>query len=191
MTDALADAYDSLMDHHGSAPVLTVLARESSRTVIPLNELLRAAAPLGGPQRLGALRDLLMSLQPLLLRVNPGAAEEMVGFRHPSIAAHVLTRDRGHVAVQELELFFDHELPLIRRNAVADHLDDCSNCMELAYGVEGIKSIVARRGGGDRAPDALRDRIFEAVRHEATVRQGGPDQESTVKSTPSARHQED
>jgi hypothetical protein len=84
--EVLARAYDSLMDREGAAPVLAALANASA--VVPVAELRQAIGSIG----IGELRDLLMALQPLLLRVDPGTDDELVGFRHPTIAEHVRSR---------------------------------------------------------------------------------------------------
>jgi mycothiol system anti-sigma-R factor len=151
MKDVLARAYDTLMDREGAAPVLAALANASA--VVGFADLRQAVGPIG----IGELRDLLMALQPLLLRVDPGTDDELVGFRHPTIAEHVRGR-RGHLTEDELWLFLDHEVDLERAAEIRLHLDDCAECLEIVGNMEAFKATVAR-AGGDRAPDELKARI--------------------------------
>lgn len=92
MKPALAQAYDRLMDRTGTTALLAALAETGPGRTLPITDLLEAVSALGGPSRLGPLRDQLMALQPLLLRLDPGTDEEQVGFRHPEIAARARAR---------------------------------------------------------------------------------------------------
>lgn len=56
-------------------------------------------------------------------------------------------------------LFLDDELDAERRAAVQRHLDDCSPCLAEAGIDKKLKELLARKCGGDIAPDHLRDRI--------------------------------
>ena len=155
MTDVLRRTYDALMDRPGATDVLAALAD---------GELVRVAelsGALGVP--LGQLRDRLMALQPLLLRVDPGTADELVGVRHPSIAEHIQARTREHITEDELWLYFDDELPDDRRATIAAHLDYCDVCAETALGIDILKRTVARCGG-ERAPAELVHRIRASIR---------------------------
>ncbi|MEV6913025.1 hypothetical protein [Amycolatopsis sp. NPDC051071] len=116
------------------------------------------------------MRDQLMALQPLLLRIEPGTEQEQVGFRHPAIAAQVRARhgsgrstitsiDTPHHDVHELQELFDHEAPEPYSGGIRDHLDECDACLATYSALEKIKQKTARSGGGDRAPEGLRDRI--------------------------------
>lgn len=55
--------------------------------------------------------------------------------------------------------FLDDELDPERRAAVQRHLDECSPCLEEAGIDSKLKALLARKCGGDRAPDDLRARI--------------------------------
>ena len=179
MKPALADAYDRLMDRAGTAPLLAALADIAPGRTLPITDLLPAVSALGGPSRLGPLRDQLMALQPLLLRVEPGTDEERVGFRHPEIAAHVRTRepDRSagttndpHCTVAELSLFIDGETSA--STETREHLDECIFCRETYAALEKIKQKVARCAGGEHAPEELRSRLIASVRQTVAKRGG-------------------
>jgi mycothiol system anti-sigma-R factor len=124
--------------------------------VISVAELRQAVGPIG----IGELRDLLMALQPLLLRVDPGTDDELVGFRHPTIAERVRQQ---HLAQDELWLFVDNELDRERAAEIRLHLDECPECLEIVGEMLALKATIAR-AGGDRAPDELKARIRAAVR---------------------------
>lgn len=55
--------------------------------------------------------------------------------------------------------FLDDELDPERRAAVQRHLDECSPCLEEAGIDRKLKELLARKCGGEHAPEALRQRI--------------------------------
>lgn len=56
-------------------------------------------------------------------------------------------------------LYLDNECDESHRAVVRQHLDECSPCLRL-YGIEqDVKELVARKCGGDIAPDSLRERL--------------------------------
>jgi mycothiol system anti-sigma-R factor len=55
--------------------------------------------------------------------------------------------------------FLDDELDPERRAAVQRHLDGCSPCLEEAGIDTKLKALLARKCGGDHAPEDLRRRI--------------------------------
>ena len=60
--------------------------------------------------------------------------------------------------------FLDHETDDERRAVIAEHLDDCSSCLRQ-FGIEQeVKLLVARRCGGERAPEALRVSVLTRLR---------------------------
>ena len=192
MKPALADAYDRLMDQVGAAPLLTALAETGPGQTLPITDLLSAVSVLGGPSRLGLLRDQLMALQPLLLRIEPGTEEERVGFRHPEIAAHVRTRGQTrstettndpHYPVDELSLFLDRECNSERDAELREHLEECAPCLETYGALELLKQKVARSAGGDRAPAELRNRILAGLRR-TTERAAPPPLSTRARRTP-------
>ncbi|NMH97240.1 mycothiol system anti-sigma-R factor [Pseudonocardia acidicola] len=78
----------------------------------------------------------------------------------------------------EVWLFLDHECDQSRRELLARHLDECAPCL-AEYGLdEKLKTLLARKCGGEHAPDALKDRLRQQIRHtvlehaEVTVESG-------------------
>lgn len=64
----------------------------------------------------------------------------------------------------EVWLFLDHECDAERRRLLEHHLDECSPCLSR-YGIEEqLKQLLARKCGGDHAPEGLRDRLRESIR---------------------------
>ena len=79
----------------------------------------------------------------------------------------------------EVWLFLDHECDQSRRELLARHLDECAPCL-AEYGIdEKLKTLLARKCGGEHAPDALKDRLRQQIRH-AVLEQA----EVTVESGP-------
>jgi mycothiol system anti-sigma-R factor len=61
--------------------------------------------------------------------------------------------------LNEVYLFLDLECSDQRRAAIQHHIDECRSCLR-EYGIEQeVRAIVARCCGGDRAPEALRERL--------------------------------
>jgi mycothiol system anti-sigma-R factor len=70
--------------------------------------------------------------------------------------------DCGEI-LNEVYLFLDLECSDDRRDAIREHLDSCSHCLQ-EYGIEQeVKALVARCCGADRAPDELRDRLRQKI----------------------------
>jgi mycothiol system anti-sigma-R factor len=66
--------------------------------------------------------------------------------------------------LEEVYLYLDGEMDASRRTLVRQHLDECSPCLRQ-FGVEHeVKMLVARRCGGDRAPDSVRIAVLEKLR---------------------------
>ncbi len=64
----------------------------------------------------------------------------------------------------EVWLYLDHECAGERRELLQQHLDECSPCLSQ-YGLEEqVKELLARKCGGDQAPEALRQRLRESIR---------------------------
>jgi mycothiol system anti-sigma-R factor len=64
----------------------------------------------------------------------------------------------------EVWLFLDHECDQARRELLRRHLDECNPCL-AAYGIEEkLKTLLARKCGGEQAPNGLRDRLREQIR---------------------------
>jgi len=78
----------------------------------------------------------------------------------------------------EVWLFLDRECDQQRRELLRKHLDECHPCL-AAYGIEEkLKQLLARKCGGEHAPDGLRARLRDQIRSavleqtEVTVERG-------------------
>ncbi|MGH3773996.1 MAG: mycothiol system anti-sigma-R factor [Pseudonocardiaceae bacterium] len=64
----------------------------------------------------------------------------------------------------QLWLFLDNECDHERRDLLRRHLEDCGSCL-AEFGLEGhLKALLARKCGGDHAPDALKQRLRQSIR---------------------------
>ncbi|MGH3768707.1 MAG: mycothiol system anti-sigma-R factor [Pseudonocardiaceae bacterium] len=79
----------------------------------------------------------------------------------------------------EVWLFLDNECDRERRELLRRHLDECSPCLEEFGLEEHLKALLARKCGGDHAPDTLKQRLRESIR-EIMVRQAVLSNEVTV-----------
>ena len=69
-----------------------------------------------------------------------------------------------HDVLNEVFLYLDGEIDSDRRRLIRDHLDECSPCLRQ-FGIEQeVKLLVARRCGGERAPEALRVSVMARLR---------------------------
>jgi mycothiol system anti-sigma-R factor len=82
--------------------------------------------------------------------------------------------------LSELWLFLDNECDHQRRELLRRHLDECSPCLEEFGLEEHLKALLARKCGGDHAPDALRQRLRQSIR-EIMLRQAVLGAEVAVK----------
>jgi mycothiol system anti-sigma-R factor len=74
--------------------------------------------------------------------------------------------------LSEVWLFLDHECDEKRRRLLEQHLDECSPCLEQ-YGIEEhLKVLLARKCGGEHAPETLKQRLRAQIR-KTVVEQGG------------------
>jgi mycothiol system anti-sigma-R factor len=64
----------------------------------------------------------------------------------------------------EVWLFLDHECDGNRRELLQKHLDECSPCLEQFGIEEHLKVLLARKCGGEHAPEALKQRLREKIR---------------------------
>ncbi|CAM2868416.1 mycothiol system anti-sigma-R factor [Skermania piniformis] len=68
----------------------------------------------------------------------------------------------------------DDECDQVSRQRLQQHLDHCVACLET-YGVEQqIKAMLSRKCGGERAPEALRQRLTVQIRQTVIVRRIDP-----------------
>jgi mycothiol system anti-sigma-R factor len=75
-------------------------------------------------------------------------------------------------------MFLDHECNEARRAKLAQHLDECSPCLER-YGLdEHLKTLLAAKCGGEHAPDALKERLRAKIR-KTVLEHGGVTVEAT------------
>lgn len=81
--------------------------------------------------------------------------------------------------LEEVWLFLDHECDAERRRLLEQHLDECHPCLEQ-YGIEEhLKELLARKCGGEHAPDGLKERLRASLRRtvvdqrEVSVESGG------------------
>lgn len=64
----------------------------------------------------------------------------------------------------EVWLFLDHECDGDRRQLLEKHLDECSPCLEHFGIEEHLKVLLARKCGGDHAPEGLKQRVRDKIR---------------------------
>jgi mycothiol system anti-sigma-R factor len=66
--------------------------------------------------------------------------------------------------IAEVWLLLDHECSAERRRKLEEHLDECSPCLEQ-YGIEEhLKELLARKCGGEHAPDTLKEKLRAQIR---------------------------
>ncbi|HOZ59772.1 mycothiol system anti-sigma-R factor [Nakamurella multipartita] len=65
--------------------------------------------------------------------------------------------------LRDVWLFLDNEMDPANRAKVQQHLDECSPCLEEAGLDRKLKELLARKCGGDRAPDQLRHRVIASL----------------------------
>ncbi len=65
--------------------------------------------------------------------------------------------------MRDVWLFLDNEMDPVSRAAVQKHLDDCSPCLEEAGLDAKLKSLLAAKCGGDRAPEPFRSRLIASL----------------------------
>lgn len=64
----------------------------------------------------------------------------------------------------EVWLLLDHECSAERRRKLERHLEECGNCLEQ-YGIEEhLKEILARKCGGEHAPDMFKAKLRASIR---------------------------
>lgn len=65
----------------------------------------------------------------------------------------------------EVWLFLDGECCGERREVLARHLEECDPCL-AEYGIdEQLKALLARKCGGEQAPDRLKERLRQKIRN--------------------------
>ncbi len=70
--------------------------------------------------------------------------------------------------LSEVWLYLDHECDERRKELLQTHLDECHPCLE-EYGLEEhLKALLAKKCGGEHAPEELKRRLRARI-HEATA----------------------
>jgi mycothiol system anti-sigma-R factor len=64
----------------------------------------------------------------------------------------------------ELWLLLDNECNHERRELLRRHLDECGPCLEEFGLEEHLKALLARKCGGDHAPDGLKQKLRQSIR---------------------------
>ena len=90
-------------------PILTVLAAAGTGPVLPMALLRWASEKLGGPSRIGSVRDTLVRLRQFVVRGRPGTQDEQVGLFHATLtdylsggrARYAIDVRSGHGAIRE------------------------------------------------------------------------------------------
>lgn len=75
-------------------------------------------------------------------------------------------------ALAEIYLLLDHECSPDHEDQLRKHIDDCPPCLE-EYGIdEQLKQLLARKCGGDHAPDELKSKLRASIRKTVADRGG-------------------
>jgi flagellar biosynthesis regulator FlbT len=90
-------------------PILTILAAAGTGPILPMALLRLASEKLGGPARVGSVRDTLVRLRQLVVRGRPGTPDEQVGLFHATLkdylsaeqARYAIDIRQGHGAILE------------------------------------------------------------------------------------------
>jgi mycothiol system anti-sigma-R factor len=78
--------------------------------------------------------------------------------------------------IADVWLMLDNECDERTRARLQQHMDDCGACFE-AYGIEEkVKSLLARKCGGEHAPDGLRERLTIQLRSTTIITRIDPGQ---------------
>lgn len=67
--------------------------------------------------------------------------------------------DCEHVLARVYE-FIDNELDTATGDAIRQHISDCEPCLDKFDVEQAVKSLVARRCGGETAPAHLREKVL-------------------------------
>lgn len=79
---------------------------------------------------------------------------------HPQCAA----------VIAEVWTLLDGECTAETRNKLRHHLEECPACLRY-YGVEErVKNLIARKCGGDKAPEGLRERLRVQISRTTIIR---------------------
>jgi hypothetical protein len=151
-------------------PILTVLAAAGTGPVLPMPLLQLASEKLGGPPRIGSVRDTLVRLRRLVVRGRPGTEEEQVGLFHPTLETYLSARGarysidvrQGHGAIHQA---IDELAPMARHDP-AEPLHRYAAQMESEHlwaigEYQGVTSSLAERASVIPAENLRRWRSWE------------------------------
>jgi mycothiol system anti-sigma-R factor len=71
--------------------------------------------------------------------------------------------DNCQYVLERVWVFLDHELDEASGDLIRHHLSACEPCLETFDFELAFKSLVARRCGGETAPQQLRDKIVDRL----------------------------
>ena len=71
--------------------------------------------------------------------------------------------DNCQYVLERVYVFLDHELDDASGDVIRQHLAACEPCLERFDVEVAFKSLVARRCGGETAPQQLRDKIVDRL----------------------------
>ncbi|MCS7481656.1 mycothiol system anti-sigma-R factor [Umezawaea endophytica] len=81
--------------------------------------------------------------------------------------------------LSEVWLFLDQECDVKRKELLQKHLEECHPCLEQ-YGIEEhLKMLLARKCGGEHAPETLKERLRARI-HETLVQHGAVEVRTTT-----------
>jgi mycothiol system anti-sigma-R factor len=66
--------------------------------------------------------------------------------------------------IAEVWLLLDRECSAERRRKLEQHLEECGPCLEQFGIEEHLKALLARKCGGEHAPDALKEKLRASIR---------------------------
>jgi tetratricopeptide (TPR) repeat protein len=109
---------------------LAVLAAAGSGAVLPVSVTVAAGTRLGGPSSIPRLRDVLLRLDPVTTRANPGTDVETLGLFHETLVHYLRSEAasadlvmKAHEAIlAALEVTTDPAAQTYRRTRAAEHL---------------------------------------------------------------------
>ena len=93
-------------------------------------------------------------------------------------------------AIASLDDFVDGSLPLVRRQALANHLHECATCAQALKEVRCMRRLL-RRLPRERMPDPMRNELLDELRKSRNLPDPAPAAPHSHHSSHSTRHAED
>ena len=82
--------------------------------------------------------------------------------------------------IADLCVMLDNECDSLSRERLRHHLEHCGTCLEH-YGIEEqIKLLIGRKCGGEKAPEALRQRLVMEIRRTEVVEKWAVEQSDSA-----------